>query len=199
MVQFKSSVGLRSSNSTGDSHADHGVVAGADQTHHLNMSRDGGGASELGITVHTAHGVGQTIGSGACSDVVGVQGTARAAAGSDGEVLLAHLDAFLLVGASDRMLEAGRVGGVAGDGDVDAFLVHDGNALADVVSAVAADVGALALGVADLADDLQLAGVVVELGLDIGEAVDTGDDLGGVLAKAVQDDAQVIEFYKKEL
>ena len=68
--------------------------------------------------------------------------------------------------------------------------MHDGNALADVVSAVAADVGALALGVADLADDLQLAGVVVELGLDIGEAVDTGDDLGGVLAEAVQDDAQ---------
>ncbi len=88
------------------------------------------------------------------------------------------------------MLEAGRVGGVAGDGDVDAFVVHDGHALADIVSAVAADVGALALGVADLADDVQLAGVVVELGLDIGEAVDAGDDLGGVLAEAVQDDAQ---------
>ena len=73
MVQFKSSVSLRSSNSTGDSHADHRVVAGADQTHHLDVSRDGGGASELGITVHTAHGVSQTIGSGACSDVVGVR------------------------------------------------------------------------------------------------------------------------------
>ena len=31
MVQFKSSVGLRSSNSAGDGHADHRVVAGADQ------------------------------------------------------------------------------------------------------------------------------------------------------------------------
>ena len=38
--------------------------------------------------------------------------------------------------------------------------------------------------------DLQLAGVVVELGLHIGKAVDPGDDLSGVLAQAVQDDPQ---------
>ena len=119
-----------------------------------------------------------------------MQGAARAAAGSDGEILLALLDALFLIGAGDRVLEAGRVGGVAGDGNIDTLVVHDGNALADVVSAVAADVGALALGVADLADDLQLAGVVVELGLHIGEAVDAGDDLRSVLAEAVQDNAQ---------
>ena len=47
-----------------------------------------------------------------------------------------------------------------------------------------------ALGVGDLTDDLQLAGEVVELSLDIGEAVDPGDDLGGVLAQAVQDDPE---------
>ena len=69
-------------------------------------------------------------------------------------------------------------------------MVHDGHALPDVVGAVAADVGSLALGIADLPDDLQLAGVVVELGLDIGEAVDAADDLGGVLAQAVEDDPQ---------
>ena len=51
MIQFKSSVGLGSSNSAGDGHTDHRVVAGTDQTHHLDVSRDGGGASELGITV----------------------------------------------------------------------------------------------------------------------------------------------------
>src|SRR5699024_12358386 len=50
----------------------------------------------------------------------------------------------------------------------------------DLVGAVAADSGALTLGVGDLADDVQLAGGVVELGLDVGEAVDAGDDLGGV-------------------
>ena len=70
------------------------------------------------------------------------------------------------------------------------LVMHDGNALADVVSAVAADIGALTLGVADLVDDLQLAGVVVELCLHIGEAVDAGDDLSGILAEAVQNDAQ---------
>ena len=88
------------------------------------------------------------------------------------------------------MLEAGRVGGVTGDGDVHALGMHDGNALADVVSAVAANVGALGLAVADLAHDIQLAGEVVELGLNIGEAVDAGDDLSGVLAETVQNDAQ---------
>ena len=33
------------------------------------MSGDGGGACELSVTVHTAHGVGQTVGSGACTHV----------------------------------------------------------------------------------------------------------------------------------
>ena len=36
MIQFKSSVGLGSSNSAGDGHTDHRVVAGTDQTHHLD-------------------------------------------------------------------------------------------------------------------------------------------------------------------
>ena len=140
--------------------------------------------------MHAAHGIGHAVGSGTGGHVIRMQRTARAAAGSDGEVLLALLDALLLVGACDRVLEAGRVRGIAGDGDIDTLVMHDGNALADVVSTVAADIGALALGVADLVDDLQLAGVVVELRLHIGEAVDAGDDLSGILAEAVQDDAQ---------
>ena len=71
MIQFKSSVGLGSSNSAGDGHTDHRVVAGTDQTHHLDVSRDGGGASELGITVHTAHGVGQAVGAGPAATLSG--------------------------------------------------------------------------------------------------------------------------------
>mgnify|MGYP002508878597 CR=1 FL=1 len=39
-------------------------------------------------------------------------------------------------------------------------------------------------------DNMALAGTVVKLGLHIGEAVDAGDNLGGVLAQAVEDDAQ---------
>ena len=119
-----------------------------------------------------------------------MQGTAGAAAGSDGEVLLASQRALLEVGARNRVLEARRVGGVAGDGDVGILVPHDGNALADVVSTVAVDLGARTIGVGDGLHDLKLAREVVELGLDIGEAVDAGDDLGGVLAEAVQDNAQ---------
>ena len=66
------------------------------------MSRHGGRASELSVAVHTAHGVGHAVGSGACSHVIGVQGTAGTTAGSDGEVLLAVLVAPLLVGAGNN-------------------------------------------------------------------------------------------------
>ena len=72
--------------------------------------------------MHTAHGVGHAVGSRACRHVIRVQGTARAAAGSDGEILLAQLDALFLVRACDRVLEAGGVRGVAGDGDVNEHL-----------------------------------------------------------------------------
>ena len=140
--------------------------------------------------MHTTHGVGQAIGSGACCHVIGVQSTAGAAAGSNGEVLLALLDALLLVSAGNGVLEASGVGGVTGNGNVNTLEVHDGNTLTDVVTAVAVNSSALALGVSDLVDDGQLAGVVVKLGLNIGEAVDTGDDLCSVLAQAVQDDTQ---------
>ena len=37
---------------------------------------------------------------------------------------LPSLEALLLVGAGDGVLEAGGVGGVTGDGDVDAFSCH---------------------------------------------------------------------------
>ena len=178
------------SDSYRDGRADHRVVAHAEEAHHLHVRGHGGGTGELGVGVHTAHGVGHAVGGGAGGHVVRVQGAARAAAGGDGEVLLALLDALFLVSAGDRVLEAGRVGGVAGDGHVHALVVHDGHALADVVRTVAADGGALALGVGDLAHDGQLAGVIIKLGLDIGEAVDAADDLGGVLAETVEDDAQ---------
>ena len=46
--------------------------------------------------MHTAQRVGQAVAGGAGCDVIGVQGTARAAAGSNGEVLLAVLDGPLL-------------------------------------------------------------------------------------------------------
>ena len=93
------------SNSHGNGSADHGVVAHAQEAHHFNVGRHGGGAGKLGVGMHTTHGVGHAVGSGAGRHVVGMQGTARAAAGGHGEVLLALLDALFLVGAGNGMLE----------------------------------------------------------------------------------------------
>ena len=88
------------------------------------------------------------------------------------------------------MLEADGVGGVTGDGALDVLLLHDGNALHDVVGAIALDGCTLAGGEGDLLDDGQSLGGDVILGLHISEAVDAGDDVSSILAKAVQDDAQ---------
>ena len=55
---------LGSSHSNGNSSAHHGVVAHAQEAHHFHMCRDGGGASELGVGVHTAHGIGHAVGGG---------------------------------------------------------------------------------------------------------------------------------------
>ena len=125
------------SNSHGNGHADHGVVTCTQEAHHLNVSGDGGRTSKLCVTMHTTHGVRHTIGSGTCSHVVGVQSTAGTTAGCDGELLLALLDALLLVGACNGMLEAGGVGGVTGDGNVNTLVTHNSNAFADIVTAVA--------------------------------------------------------------
>ena len=98
--------GLLDGDSAGDGGTDHGVVAHADETHHVDVRGHGGRTGELGVGVHTAHGVGHAVRGRAGAHVVRVQGTASAATRSDGEVLLASLEALLLVGASDGVLEA---------------------------------------------------------------------------------------------
>ena len=108
--------GLFDSNSASDSSANHRVVAHADESHHLNVCRNRGRTCKLCIRVHSAHRIGHAVGCRACCHVVRVEGSARAAAGSNREVLLACIGALLLVGACNRVLETGRVGGVAGDG-----------------------------------------------------------------------------------
>ena len=120
-------------------------------------------------------------------------GTAGTAAGGNGEEFPAGGKTFFLVGAHDRVLETGRVGGVAGDGDIHVFLPHDGNAFADVIGAVAADCETVGVAAVFLfGNDFEFAGVVIEFGFHAGEAVDTGDDLGGVFAETVQDHAQFV-------
>ena len=119
-----------------------------------------------------------------------MEGTARAAARSYREVLLAGEQTLLLVGAGNGVLEAGGVGRVTRDRYVDILLPHDGYALAHVIGAVAAYLRTQTVRVGDGIYDLHLTGVVVELRLYICEAVDTRDDLGGVLAQTVEDHAQ---------
>ena len=166
---------------------DHRVVAHADETHHLHMGGNGGRSGELGIRVHAAHGVGHAIGGRSCPHIVRMEGAAGAAAGGYRKVFLALLQTLLFIGAGDRMLETGRVGGVAGDRDIDAFQVVDGNALTDVVGTKAADFAAFAVRICRLLDNAQFTGRIVEAGLHIGEPVDPGDDLGCIFTKTVED------------
>ena len=79
------------------------------------MRGNGGGSCELRVRVHTSQCIREAVGSGACSHVVGMQGTSRAAAGGNGEVLLTGLGTLLLVCTCNGMLEPG---GVGGDGSV---------------------------------------------------------------------------------
>ena len=83
------------------------------------------------------------------------------------------------------MLETGRVGGVSGDGNVNAFLPHDGNALGYIVGAVAVHLSAQAVGVGLSPQLLYLAGVVIHLSLYICKSIDPGNDLSGILAQSV--------------
>ena len=63
----------------------------------------------------------------------------------------------------------------------------DGYPFAYVVSPITADLGLLTFGVRYLTYNSQCSGSVIVLCLYIGKAIDAGDDLGGVLAQAVQD------------
>ena len=149
--ELSSLCSLFDGNCGGNGHTDHRVVARADQTHHLNVSRNGGRTGKLSVRMHTAHGIGHTVGSRTCGHVIRMQGTAGAAAGSNREVLLSGFDALLLIGAGYRMLETGRVGGVTGDGNVNVLFPHDGNAFLNIVSTVAVDLGARRLGILGIA------------------------------------------------
>ena len=88
------------------------------------------------------------------------------------------------------MLETGRVGGVTGNGNTNILLVHDSNTLWHGVSTIAVYLGTRAIGVSYALNLLHLASLVVVLSLNIGEAVDTGDNLSSILAEAVQDYAE---------
>ena len=181
---------LRHRDRAGNGSAYHGIVAHADQAHHFHVGGNRRRTRELGVAVHTAHGVGQTVRSGTSGHVVRMQGTASAAAGSNGEVLLAILTGPFLIGTGYQVLEAGGVGGVTGDGYVHAFLLHDGYAFQNVVGAIALNSGSFPIGESSLFHNVQLIVEEVIFGLYIGKAIDSGNNISGVFAQAVEDDAQ---------
>ncbi len=135
--------------------------------------------------MHTAQGIGHAIGSRACRHIVGMKGTASAAAGSYGEVLLPCFISFLLICTGYRMLETGRIGGVSSDRNVYVLFPHDGYAFRNAVCAVAVYLSAKTLRVRDALDFLYGIGIRIILSLHKGEAVDPGNNLSCVLAQAV--------------
>ena len=75
------------------------------------------GACKLRVGVHTTHGIGHAVGRWGRAPYCPDAGYGRMPPPDATEkYFLPLLDAFLLVGACNRMLEAGGVGGVAGDG-----------------------------------------------------------------------------------
>ena len=80
------------------------------------------------------------------------------------------------------MLETGRVRGIAGNGNIHALLVHDGNTLAHIVRTVAAYFRTFSLGVRNLTHGREFAGIIVKLCLHIGETIDPGNNLCCILA-----------------
>ena len=85
------------------------------------------------------------------------------------------------------MLEAGRVGRVTCDADVNIFFPKDGNTFANVVCTIAVDGSTRTVAVRNALHFLQFASKVVELCLNISKAIDAADDHGCVLAQAVED------------
>ena len=61
--------------------------------------------------------------------------------------------------------------------------------------AVALNLCSVPLGVSGLGENLYFLGVRIKLGLNVGQAVDTGDDHSGILAKTVQDNAKGLNSY----
>ncbi len=168
----------------------HRVVTDAEEAHHLYVCRNGARTCELCVAVHTAESIGHTVGSRTCSHVIRVQRTARTAARCNAEIRFAGEDTLFLVRTCYRVLEAGRVGRVTGDGYIHVLMPENSYTLAYVVCTVAVNLRTRTVAVRFLAHDLQFAREIVELGLYIGKSVDTADDHSSVFAQTVQDAAE---------
>ena len=178
------------SDSHRDGRADHRVVAHAEEAHHLDVRRNGAGARELRIGVHTAKCICEAIRSRTCSHVIGMQGTAGTAAGSYGEVLLALFNTLFLVCSCNRMLETGRVCRVTCNGYVYALFVHDSNTFLNVVCSIAVNFSTKTFRIRFTEYFFYFVLIWVILCLNECESVNTGNNLCCIFSKTVQNNAK---------
>ena len=154
------------------------------------MCRNGARTCELCIAVHTTQRIRHTIRSRTCSHVIRVQGTTCSTTGSNREVRFAGEDTLFLIRTCYRVLEARRVGRVTGDRNIHVLVPEDSYTLTNIVCAVAVHFRTRTVRIRFATNLFQLTGKVVELGLYIGETVNTADDHSGVFAQTVQDAAE---------
>ena len=146
------------------------------------MSRNGGGSCELGIGVHASQCIRHTVGSRTCRHIIRMKRTACAAAGCNGEVLFAFFQTLFFIGACNRVLESCRVCGVTCNGNIYSLFPHDGNAFRHIIRSVTVNFCPQSFGVRFSPEFFNLACVIIHLCLNIGESVNTGDNLCGIFS-----------------
>ena len=142
--------------------------------------------------MHPAHSIRHAVGSGTRRHIVGVQSSARTAAGSHGEVFDVVFIAPLFIGARNGMLESRGIGGVARNGNADLFQLHDRHAFGNVVRAIAFDLCAGTVGKRLFVDHIHRFRRMIERRFHIGKAVDSRNNIRRVFSKTVQNNPQGI-------
>ena len=117
-----------------------------------------------------------------------MQRTSRTAAGRHREILLAMFNRPFLIRTGYKMLESRRIRRVARNGNVHGLLLHDGNALVDIVCTVAAYVRTVAVRKLPDLRNGQLSCGKIKIRLHIRKAVNSGNDIRGILAQTVKND-----------
>ncbi|GFI57166.1 hypothetical protein IMSAG025_00597 [Muribaculaceae bacterium] len=151
------------------------------------MCRYGRGTSELCIGMHTSHGIRHTIGSRTCRHIVRVKGTSCTAAGSNGGIFLSLFVTFFFVCTCNRMLESCRVGGVTCNGNVNTLFMHNSNAFAYIVCAIAVYFCTKPFRIRFSENFFYCICIRIILCLYKSKTIDSGNYLCGIFSKSVQD------------
>ena len=168
----------------------HGVIANAQESHHLYVGRYGAGSCKLSVGVHTSQRVCHAIAGRTGCHVVGMKSAASTASAGYREIWFACADALFLVCACHGMLEAGGVGRVTRDAHVHILFPQDGHAFAYIVGTITVPCRTRSLAVGNTLYFLQFAREIVTLSLYLRKTVEAADDHGCVFPQTVQNAAQ---------